>query len=102
MLNMSLLCSQDFLTAHRLVVDLQRGCTTSNEDPHLVLPCTLHVLSTPGGEYSLNHFQWLLEAEYQDVAGYEPFTNPPPASRIYYTFNTTNSRLFTASKFPEC
>ena len=48
MLRMSLLCLLDFLTAHGLIVDLQPGCTTSNEDPHLVLPCTLHVLSTSG------------------------------------------------------
>ena len=28
----------DFLSAHGLVVDLQRGCLTSNEDQHLTIP----------------------------------------------------------------
>ena len=95
-------CSPPLLSAqHPSSAVSVQGCNTSNEGPHLVLPCTLHALSTSGGEYSLNHFQWLLEEEYRDVAGYEPFSNPGLASRIYYTINTTNSRLFTASEFPE-
>ena len=43
----------DFLMAHGLVVDLQRGILTSNEDQHL------QVLSTKG-EYSLNRIHRLL------------------------------------------
>ena len=38
----------DFLTAHGLMVDLQRGVLTSNEDLHLTIPCDLHVLTTKG------------------------------------------------------
>ena len=33
----------DFLTAHGLVVDIQRGILTSNEDQHLTIACDLHV-----------------------------------------------------------
>ena len=52
----------DFLMAHGLVVDLQRGCLTSNEDQYLVLPCSLHVLST-NGDFSINRIHRLLEEE---------------------------------------
>ena len=54
----------DFLTANGLMVDLQRGVITSNEDQHLLLLCTLHVLSSSGGEFSINRIQRLLEDEF--------------------------------------
>ena len=50
----------DLLIAHGLVVDLKRGCVTSNEDQHLVLPCSLHVLST-SGDFSINRIHRLLK-----------------------------------------
>ena len=53
-----------FRMAHSLVVDLQRGCLTSNKDQHLTLPCDLHVLSSING---------LLETEFRYVVGLEPF-----------------------------
>ena len=69
----------DFLMAHILMVDLQRGCITSNEDQHLVLLYSLHVLST-SGDFFINHIHRLLKEEFRDVAGYESFQNPstPP------------------------
>ena len=70
----------NFLTAHGLVVDLQRGVLTSNEDQHLTIACDLHVLSTKG-EYSLNRIHRLLEDEFPDVAGLQPFDHPPPAAQ---------------------
>ena len=69
----------DFLTANRLVVDLQQGVITSNEDQHLLLPCSLHGFSSKG-EFSINQIQHILEGEFRDVAGYELFQLPPPAS----------------------
>ena len=61
----------------------------SNEDQHLLLPCTLHFFSTSGGEYSLYH---LLEEELRDVVGYEEFTNLAPASHVYHSIDTANSQ----------
>ena len=52
----------DFLTAHGLVEDLQQGCLTSNDDEHLVLPCSLHILSS-NGDFSINRIHRLLEEE---------------------------------------
>ena len=52
----------DFLTAHSLVVDLQWGCLTSNEDRHLMLPCDLHVFSS-SRDYAINRIHRLLEEE---------------------------------------
>ena len=40
------ICYADLLTANGLVVDLQQGVITSNKDQHLLLPCSLHILST--------------------------------------------------------
>ena len=50
----------DFLTAHGLMVDLQRGCLTSNDEQQLVLPCDLHVLSS-NSNFSINRIHCLLE-----------------------------------------
>ena len=79
-----------FLTANGLVVDLQRGCITSNEDQNLVLPCSLHVFSS-NSEFSINRIHCLLEEEFRDMAGYEPFQNPPPASRVYHSVDTADA-----------
>ena len=80
----------DFLTAHSLVVDLQRGCLTSNEDQHLTLPCDLHVLSSKG-EFSINRIHRLLKEELPDIAGLEPFYHPPPPSRVYHCVETADT-----------
>ena len=72
------------LAAHSLFMDLKRGCLTSNENQHLTLPCDLHVLSSKG-EFSINRISRLLETEFCDVAGLEPFDHPPPASRVYHS-----------------
>ena len=74
----------DFLTAHSFIVDLQRGCLTSNEDQHLMLPCDLHVLSS-SGDFSINKIHHLLEKEFRYVTGYEPFEHPPPGSTTLWT-----------------
>ena len=58
----------DFLMALSLVVDLQRGCLTSNEDQQLTLPCDLHVLSSKG-EFPINRIQRLLEEEFNRRRG---------------------------------
>ena len=31
------------------------------------------------------------EEEFHDIAGYEPFQHPPPASRVYHTVDTANT-----------
>ena len=80
----------NFLTAHGLVVDLQRGILTSNEDQHLTFTCDLHVLSTKG-EYSLNRIHCLLEDEFPDVAGLQPFNHPPPAAQVYHSVDTADT-----------
>ena len=80
----------DFLTANRLVVDLQRAILTSNEDQHLTIACDLHVLSTKG-EYSLNRIHRLLEDEFPDVAGLQPFDHPPPAAQVYHSVDTNDT-----------
>ena len=80
----------DLLTYHGLVMDLQRGCVLSNEDQHLVLPCSLHVLSN-SGEYSINQIQQLLRQEYRNVAGLEEFEGLPPAYRVFHNVSTTAS-----------
>ena len=74
----------DFLSAHGLVVDLQRGCLTSNKDQHLTIPCNLHVLSTKG-EFSINRIPLLLEEEFPDAASLQPFDHLLPASRVYHS-----------------
>ena len=80
----------DFLMAHSLVVDLQRGCLTSNEDQHLMLPCNLHVLSF-SRDFSINRIHCLLEEEFGDVTVYEPFDHLPPASRVYHAVDTADT-----------
>ena len=80
----------DFLMAHGLVVDIQRGILTSNEDRHLTIACDLHVLSTKG-EYSLNRIHRLLEDEFPDVAGLQPFNHPPPAAQVYHSVDTADT-----------
>ena len=80
----------DFLTAHGLVVDLQQGCLTSNDDQQLVLPCDLHILSS-SGDFSINRIHRLLEEEFCDFAGYQPFQHPAPPSRVYHTVDTANT-----------
>ena len=42
----------DFLSAHGLTGDLQGSCIRSNDDPNLVLPCTLHILPPLGSSAS--------------------------------------------------
>ena len=79
----------DFLTAHGLVVDLQRGVLTSYEDQHLTLPCDVHILTTKG-KFSINRVQQLLEDEFPDVAGLQPFNHPPPDARVYHTVHTAD------------
>ena len=79
----------DFLSAHGLVVDLQRGMLTSNEDQQLVIPCSLHVL-TSKGEFSVNRLQRLLEDEFPDVAGLQPFDHHPPEARVYLAVDTAD------------
>ena len=80
----------NFLTAHGLVVDLQRGILTSNKDQHLTIACNLHVLSTKG-KYSLNRIHRLLEDEFPDVAGVQPFNHPPPAAQVYHSVDTADT-----------
>ena len=73
------------------MVDLQCGVITSNKDQYLLLPCSLHVLSAHEGEYSINRLHRLLEEEFRDVAGYEPFVYPLPTSRVYHAVDTGDS-----------
>ena len=80
----------DFLSAHGLLVDLQRGVLTSNEDQHLTIPCDLHAL-TIKGEYSINRIQPLHEEEFPDVAGLQPFDHPPPAAQVYHSVDTADT-----------
>ena len=80
----------DFLIAYGLRVNIQWGCLTSNEDQHLVLPCSLHVLST-NGDFSINRIHCLLEEEFFDVAGYKPFQHQPPASMVYHLVDTDDT-----------
>ena len=71
-------------------MNVQQGCITSNEDQHLALPCSLHVLSS-SGEFSINRIHRLLKEEFQDVVGYEPFQNLPPAFRVYHFVETADA-----------
>ena len=80
----------DFLTAYGLVVDLQWGVITSNKDQHLVLPCSLHVLSS-NSDFSINRIHRLLEEKFRDMAGYEPFQNPLPVSTVYHSVDTADA-----------
>ena len=43
------------------------------------------------GEYSINRIQRLLEEEFPDVAGLQPFDHPPPASRVYHSVDTADT-----------
>ena len=71
-------------------MDLQRGCLSSNEDQHLRLPCNLHILSSKG-EFSINRIHRLLQEEFRDVAGLEPFDHPMLASRVYHSGDTADT-----------
>ena len=79
----------DFLTAHGLVVCLQWGCLTSNDNEHLVLPCSLHVLSS-NGDFSINWIHCLLEEEFHDIAGLPAL--PAPAARLQGLPHSGNHR----------
>ena len=72
------------------MMDLQRGCLTSNEDQHLTISCDLHVLSTKG-EYSLHRIHRLLEEEFPDVVGLQPFDHPPPAAQVYHSMDIADT-----------
>ena len=78
----------DFLMAHGLVVDLQRGILNGNKDQHLTIACNL--VSTKG-EYSLNRIHRLLEDEFPDVAGVQPFDHLPPAAQVYHSVDTADT-----------
>ena len=55
----------NFLSAQGLTVDLQQACVCSNEDPYLILPCSLHVLDWGN---SVNHFKKILVKKFAVVA----------------------------------
>ena len=71
-------------------MDLRRGCLTSNEDQHLTIPCDLLVLSTKG-EYFINRIQRLLEEEFPDVAGLQPFDHSQSTSKVYHSVDTADT-----------
>ena len=48
--------------------------------------------SASGGKFSINRIQHLLEEEFWDVAGYEPFLHPTPASQVFHFIDTANSQ----------
>ena len=55
-----------------------------------MLPCDLHVLSY-NADFSINRIHRLLEEEFCDVKGLEPFNHPLPASRVYHSMVTANT-----------
>ena len=53
-------------------------------------PPPRNVLSTKG-EYSLNRIHRLLEHEFPDIAGLQPFNHPPPAAQVYHSVDTADT-----------
>ena len=72
------------------MVDLQRGCLTSNDKQQLVLPGNLNVLA-PTATSPSTRIHRNLKEELHNIAGYEPFQHPPPASRVYHTVDIADT-----------